>query len=128
MANHEDFMIWSILFVSLLAPASAEVDRVVVVRNDESSISRAVADDYVQRRGVANLLEIHCQDSATGADRETISYAHFKNEIETPLRAFLTSHPHVDFVVLTKGVPIRIEGAPGLGVDANTTALFSPVK
>lgn len=118
-------MIWSILFVSLLAPASPEVDRVVVVRNDQSPTSRSVADDYLHRRSVANLLEIHCPDSATGADRETMSYPDFKDSIEAPLRTFLSSHPRIDFIVLTKGVPIRIEGAPGLGVDAKRPSLDS---
>lgn len=118
-------MLWSILFISLLAPVSQDVDRVVVIRNDNSPISRAVADDYAQRRGITNLLEIHSVDSAKGSDRETIPYADFKDEIETPLRAFLSSHPRIDFIVLTKGVPIRIEGAPGLGVDAKRPSLDS---
>ncbi len=118
-------MIWPILFVTLLAPASSDLDRVVIVRNDQSPISRAIADDYAQRRGVTHLLEVQCPDSATGTDRETILYADFKDEIETPLRAFLSSHPQIDFIVLTKGVPIRIEGVPGLGVDSKRPSLDS---
>ncbi len=118
-------MLWPILFISLLAPGPSPVDRVVVIRNDESAISRAVTDDYAHRRGVSNLIEIHCQDSATGPERETISYADFRDTIEKPVRAFLSSHPQVDFIVLTKGIPIRIEGAPGLGVDAKRPSLDS---
>lgn len=33
-------------------------------------------------------------------------------QIESPVRKYLQSHPKIDFIVLTKGIPIRIVGAP----------------
>lgn len=89
-----------------------EVDRVVVVRNERSPVSKAIADDYAKRRGVENVVSIACNDSAAATHDETIAFAAYKNEIEAPLRAFLAGHPAIDFIVLTKGVPIRLADAP----------------
>jgi uncharacterized protein (TIGR03790 family) len=86
--------------------------RVVVVRNEKSPVSKAVADDYAKRRGVRNVLTVTCQDSAADTHAETIAFAAYQKEIETPLRAFLAGHAGVDFIVLTKGVPIRLADAP----------------
>lgn len=90
--------------------------RVVVLRNADSPVSCAVADDYAARRGIGHVLTIRCQDAATGAERETSTYAAVLRDIEAPLRAFLASHPAVDIIVLTKGIPLRISDAPGLGL------------
>jgi uncharacterized protein (TIGR03790 family) len=111
----------------VLSPGAAarDADRVVVVRNEDSPVSRAVANDYCRRRAVANLVTVHCPDSATSAERETISFADYQQAIKQPLRAFLADHPQVDFIVLTKGVPIRIKNAPGHGADGHRPALDS---
>ena len=86
--------------------------RVVVVRNGKSPISKAVADDYAKRRGVHNMVTVTCQDSAANANAETIAFAAYQKEIEAPLRTFLDGHAGIDFIVLTKGVPIRLADAP----------------
>jgi len=102
-----------------------DVDRVAVVRNDDSPISCAVANDYSRRRGVANVVAVHCPDSATDAERETIPSDDYRKAIEEPLRKYLAAHPGIDFIVLTKGVPIRIQGAPGRGAEGHTPSLDS---
>ena len=102
---------------TVLASAAAvadPADRVVVVRNESSPVSRAVADDYARRRGVRNVATITCQDAAAAAGKETIDLSSYQSEIEQPLRVFLASHPGVDFIVLTKGIPLRLRGA-GIG-------------
>jgi uncharacterized protein (TIGR03790 family) len=100
-----------------LSPLRANpADRVVIVRNESSPISRAVADDYARRRSVKNVLRVRCQDSAVKPENETIPYAIFRKAIEEPLAGFLTTHQGIDFIVLTKGIPIRIEGATGRGL------------
>ena len=99
-------------------------NRVVVIRNGKSPVSRAVADDYAQRRGISNVLTITCQDAAVDANAETIAFAAFQKDIEAPLRAFLASHPGIDFIVLTKGIPIRLADAPQ-GSHAGRLALDS---
>ena len=109
--------------------AGRDVDRVVVVRNEKSPVSKAIADDYARRRGVYSIVTVSCQDSAADAHDETIGFAAYKREIEAPLRAFLADHPGIDFIVLTKGVPIRLAdapqgGAPGrLALDSYLAAL-----
>ncbi len=98
------------------APAS-DAERVLVVVNRNSPASLEISADYCAKRKVKERLEVSCQDSALDADKETITYAHFAEAIETPLFAALAARPGIDFIVLTKGIPLRIRGAPGLGVD-----------
>ena len=94
----------------------------------------AIARDYASRRGVRNMLIVKCKDSSTlgdevanpdplrrallGTKAETIDVRMFRIQIETPIRAYLANHPGIDFIVLTKGIPIRIDGAAeGTGID-----------
>lgn len=100
-------------------------DRVVVLRNENSPVSRAVAEDYAQRRGVRHVLSIHCQDAALSTEKETISFATYQQAIEKPLRTFLAAHAGIDFLVLTKGIPIRIADAPGFGLGHRRPSLDS---
>jgi uncharacterized protein (TIGR03790 family) len=127
-----------ILFLALLAVSTTllanDADRVLVVRNGNSAISKAIADDYVRRRGIRHVLTIWCKDSSIlgdevanpdpflrtfmGTKAETINLAAYVKDIEVPVRAYLSSNPGIDFIVLTKGIPIRIDGAAqGDGID-----------
>ena len=103
----------------------ALTDRVVVLRNTSSPISRAVAEDYAARRGVHNIVDIACQDASVNSDLESMNYTDYLSQIEAPLRRFLESHPSVDFIVLTKGIPIRIYGSQDqpVSVDGYLAAL-----
>ncbi len=40
-----------------------------------------------------------------------MTLAAYTQAIETPVRNYLATHPKIDFIVLTKGIPIRIVGA-----------------
>ncbi|MBA3935916.1 MAG: hypothetical protein H0X38_00485 [Planctomycetes bacterium] len=99
--------------VATLATAQdhAGSERVVVVRNTRSAASRTIAEDYAQRRGAA-IVDVTCPDAALDATSETIPHADYLTSIATPLRVWLASHPGVDYIVLTKGIPIRVQGAP----------------
>jgi uncharacterized protein (TIGR03790 family) len=116
-------MVAAALFLVLALPRDA--DRVLVIRNDDSPASVEIADDYMLRRKVPNVLDVHCRDSALGADKETISYADFQEAVEKPLRAYLAKHSKIDFIVTTKGVPIRITDAPSLGMAGKQPSLDS---
>src|ERR1700722_16138327 len=97
---------------------ASDVDRVVVVRNESSAISRAVAEDYSRRRGVSNIVSVRCPDAAVDVLDETIDVNEYEKDIESPIRSYLLVHPRVDFIVLTKGIPIRLRGAgEGNGVE-----------
>ena len=103
---------------------NAEADRVVLVRNGNSPISQAVADDYARRRGVRNILTVICQDAAGDPEFETIDFASFQSCLEKPLRSFLRQRSGIDFIVLTKGIPIRLRGG-GQGDGAEWFSLDS---
>src|ERR1700746_1119872 len=44
--------------------ARADADRVLVLRNANSPVSRSVADDYAKRRGINQNPTIACPDAA----------------------------------------------------------------
>jgi uncharacterized protein (TIGR03790 family) len=96
------------------APQKRSADQVLLVVNENSPVSKAIADDYALKRHVKNMLPVRCQDSALNAGNETISLADYTQSIESPIRRFLEAHPKIEFIVLTKGIPIRITGA-GMG-------------
>jgi uncharacterized protein (TIGR03790 family) len=92
-------------------PQKRTVDQVLLVLNANSAISKEIGCDYYQKRAVRNLLMIHCQDSAVSAGNETIQLTNYLQFIEIPIRNYLTTHTNIDFIVLTKGIPIRIKGS-----------------
>ncbi|MBK7644927.1 MAG: TIGR03790 family protein [Planctomycetes bacterium] len=114
-----------LLLVPQAAAPNPDAARVLVVVNVDSPAAVEIAADYCSRRGVGERLEVHCPDSALDAARETISYAQFAGAVEMPLRAALAARPQIDFVVLTKGIPIRLTGAPGLGMDGKQPSVDS---
>jgi len=117
-----------LLFAAMLALSgpSIDVQRVLVIENTTSEASVEIATKYLKARNVRNLLKVECQDSALNAGNETLPYSVFKPAIEAPLREFLKLHPKIDFIVLTKGLPIRLTGAP-TGVSGNQPSLDSTI-
>jgi uncharacterized protein (TIGR03790 family) len=104
------------------APASAHSSgEVLLVFNADSPVSTAIAHDYQGKRKVNNLVAIHCPDSALSASNETISLADFNSRIAAPVSHFLASHKDINFIVLTKGVPIRVNGGITGSRDEGTT-------
>ena len=106
-----------------LARVSAAVvpKEVMIIVNDASPTSRAIGEAYTWKRQVKNILHVRCKDSAVLQEYETIDFGNYLAEIETPLRAFLRTHPHINFIVTTKGIPIRISGAAvGEGYSGTT--------
>jgi uncharacterized protein (TIGR03790 family) len=106
--------------------ASANASRVLVIENSASPTSVEIATDYALKRGVTNVLKIDCQDSSLTTANETIPYPAFQDKIEKPLKAFLAKKPGIDFIVLTKGIPIRITGAK-IGVSGTQPSLDSVI-
>ncbi len=83
----------------------------LLVVNASSPVSQAIANDYAVKRRITNILPVQCQDSALSAKNETITLADYTRAIENPVRAYLAAHTNIEFIVLTKGVPVRITGA-----------------
>jgi uncharacterized protein (TIGR03790 family) len=119
-----------LLGLFLLACARAEpgqmppvaASRVLVVANTRSPDSVAIASYYQEKRRVpaGNLCRIACPVTEECAMKE------YKEQIEAPIKAFLDkSRLDVDFILLTKGIPIRTKEGPlgGFGTDSMLTLL-----
>ncbi|OUC11658.1 MAG: hypothetical protein B0A82_25970 [Alkalinema sp. CACIAM 70d] len=94
-----------------------DVDRVLVVANHNSPASLRVAQYYLQRRRIPpdHLFTLDLPDSTLLPIFESISYKTYQQKVEAPLRQFLNQRHWQDqirYVVLTKGVPLRIKGVP----------------
>jgi uncharacterized protein (TIGR03790 family) len=96
-------------------------DEVLLLCNANSPVSRAIAEDYAQKRHIKHRVSIQCQDSALSTNAETITLAAYTTAIETPVRNYLATHPKINFIVLTKGIPIRIVGAALGSADEHST-------
>jgi uncharacterized protein (TIGR03790 family) len=92
-------------------PQKRSPGQVLLVVNQNSPISKAIAADYALKRHVKNIIRVQCQDSALSVRNETIALAAYTQSIESPVRGYLAAHTNIDFIVLTKGIPIRITGA-----------------
>ena len=86
--------------------------RVLVIRNINSVISMAVADDYMTRRNVTNFLNISCNDNSTNSNFDYLDFQYYVPTIENPIKNYLANHPEIDYIVLTKGIPNHIFNAP----------------
>ena len=109
-----------------VAQSAHSAQEVLLVSNANSSMSVAIAKDYAAKRGVAKSVVIHCADSAVSAANETISLADYTSQIAVPVGDYLKQHPEINFVVLTKGVPIRIDGGITGSRDENSSGNLHP--
>ncbi len=91
--------------------ARRTANEVLLITNSSSPTSLAIADDYAQKRSITHRLSVDCADSALKTDNETIELAKYTSAIATPIATYLAAHSEINFIVLTKGVPIRVNGA-----------------
>ncbi|MGA3190344.1 MAG: TIGR03790 family protein [Bryobacteraceae bacterium] len=122
------------LLASLATSEVAQGDshRVLVVINDNSSLSKTIGDYYARRRSIPQPNLCHIRAS----ENETIPRDLYNREIAAPIAAFLRRGGFVDqvlYIVTTMGVPLRIEGAANLdgdqaSVDSELTLLYSDMK
>ena len=103
-------------------------ENVAVVINDASPASQQIGEYYVRKRGIPASNVVHLQAPTT----DDVSLAAFAQTIEAPISAALTKGDLEDrilYIVLTKGVPLRITGTPGpkgsvSSVDSELTLLY----
>ena len=106
-------------------PGEVSVSTVVVVKNLNSADSVAIADYYARKRKLPD--ENVCAVRMT--DVEECSYKEYAEQLMRPLKQFLAKlNDPVDYIVLTKGIPIRIhEGiGGGLSVDSLVVTMDKP--
>jgi uncharacterized protein (TIGR03790 family) len=121
------FLSMTVLAVAGLADAQTP-GNVLVVVNDMSEASRRVGDYYTQKRAIPPANVVHVKAALT----ETISRAEFTATLEVPIVNALSKgnlQDRIFYIVLTKGVPLRIAGTPGrsgttASVDSELTLLY----
>jgi uncharacterized protein (TIGR03790 family) len=123
------FCLGLLLILSAPAVGSAQSgENVAVIINDNSAVSQRIGEYYAQKRGVPaeNIIRIRT------SSEETIERTAFGSTIEAAIGNAITQrnlHDRVLYIVLTKGVPLRIAGTPGSNgtagsVDSELTLLY----
>ena len=120
----------ALLFVSVLASSAAaqSADNLLLVINTSSPDSIQVGDYYARKRMVAadRILRL------TVDPVEQVGRVAYERQIEAPIARWFSEralHDRILYIVLTKGVPLRIDGTPGLdgtgaSVDSELTLLY----
>jgi uncharacterized protein (TIGR03790 family) len=123
------------LFAASLVPAEVnqgDSHRVLVVVNDNSSLSRSIGDYYARRRSIPERNICHIRAS----EEESISRDQYTSQIAAPIAACLRTRGFVDsvlYIVTAMGVPLRITGEGGMdgdraAVDSELTLLYLDMK
>lgn len=124
----------------------SKTDRVLVLVNASSPVSRAIGQAYVESRGLDEervlALDLPAPDPLLGDTRhERIDRTGFEDRIARPLRDWLAEHDpagEVDILVTTKGIPLLIDAPDvpprdwirsyaGASVDAQLAVLDGPL-
>jgi len=106
--------------IPVVQDVDPEAKRVLVVINKASQDSVAVGGYYVAKRKVprSNVAMI---DVPTA---DNILPAQYKSGIEAPIQEAIKKSGHsIDFIVLTKGVPLRLQDGGGPSVDGQLAAM-----
>jgi uncharacterized protein (TIGR03790 family) len=97
-------------------PAPVSSRTVVVVKNLNSADSVAIADYYASKRSLpaGNVCGLRI------TDLEECSYAAYDEQLKGPLKEFLARlQGPIDYIVLTKGIPIRLREGTGGGLSVD---------
>lgn len=96
------------------------VGKVLVVINDKSPESIEIGQYYARVRKIpeGNVVHIQCEPG------ETISKEAYFRDIEEPLKKLAKGK---DYIVLTRGIPIRVQVPQGYSVDALIAGMEIPV-
>lgn len=103
------------------AVPSAEAKRVAVIINMDSIAGASIGSYYVKARGIPreNIIAIHTVQT------EEVDPRTYVRDIEKPILDDLHKSRHdIDFLVFTKGTPIRITGT-GISVDGSVATADS---
>src|SRR6202167_1595101 len=117
----------SFVYVSA-APIAHSPSEVLLVYNSNSPVSTAIANYYAAKRGITNVLAVYCEDSALNQTNETIPLASYTSQIQTPISNYLASHSSINFIVLTKGIPIRIGGQDVTNISSGSWTEYNNVN
>jgi uncharacterized protein (TIGR03790 family) len=118
----------SLIALSVGSAAGQSADNLLLVINQNSPASVQVGEYYAQKRRVApdHVVRI------TTVTTDTLPRAEYESAIEGPIATWLARHGLQDqvlYLVLTKGVPLRVAGTGGpsgtvASVDSELTLLY----
>ena len=112
------------LLLAMGALAWAQPERVLVVVNDQSAISKAIGKYYATRRAVPSKNVCHIWT----AEGERIERDAYNSEVAGAVAGCLRKRhltESVYYIVTTQGVPLLVDGAPRHGFDAEYAAVDS---
>ena len=117
-----------VLCVAASAARAQSAENVAVVINEASAESRQIGEYYIKARGIPAANVIRLKTST----EETIQPVVYASTIQAPIAAALQKNNLFDrvlYIVLTKGVPLRVLGTSGpdgtvSSVDSELTLLY----
>lgn len=119
------YLLPGIILMTSTAAWCAGPKNVLVIVNDKSLASRIIGAYYASKRKIPakNVYHIKC-DPAELTPTET-----YRNQIQKPVKEYLAKtglNKTVDYLVLTKGVPMRLYG--GWSVDSALMCMDQPTS
>ncbi len=103
---------------------AAEAKQVLLIINSASSDSREIGAYYRAKRKIPKDNVIIINVSAT----ENISTQEFNSGIKTPIQEAIRNSPNsINYIVLTDGIPIRLDHDGGYSVDGHLATLNSKI-
>jgi uncharacterized protein (TIGR03790 family) len=123
-------LLLALVLAAVASRATAQSgDNVLLVVNESSADAVRIAEHYARVRGVpqAQMLRIKVDASADDIER-----AAFVAQIEQPVSDWIrrhSAHDRILYLVLTKGIPLRVRGTSGRGgtmasVDSELALLY----
>ena len=118
MIRYGLFIVVTVALATLLGTADVFAqtgENVLVAVNDASSVSHRIGDYYAAKRAVtaANVIAL----TGLEADpNDTLTRSQYQTLIETPIADWFrrhAAHDRILYLVLTKGIPLRIQGTAG---------------
>lgn len=114
------------------ALAQSPEHRVLLVVNDDSPLSRSVAEYYARARLIPPAQIARLRTTSA----EEIDHAYFDAKIARPIAQFLRARnwsDRIHYIVTTAGIPLKIRGQLGMGgdaasVDSELAALYLDIK
>lgn len=103
-----------------MSQAAADAKRVLVIVNANSEDSKTVGAFYVKQRKIPHDNVLFVSTEAGEDLKEELYRTSFRDPVLAKLK---TMKPKPDFIVLTKGVPIRTWESIALSVDSNLAVI-----
>ena len=113
-----------VILVSVASCAAVPSCNVLVIVNDNSADSKEIGAYYAAKRSIPaeNICHVKCP-----GDNERLSTDEYYSMLEKPIKAYLKKTglvKAVDYIVMTRGIPIRPYGAAsGMSVDSMLAAM-----